>query len=91
VDSVKGGIRNSFESFPDVAISRVVLSMQGGKKGLLENSTNTCAKPYRATVRYTAHNGKLSEARPKLINPKCKGKAKKRKRHASHARRAGRK
>jgi hypothetical protein len=78
VDSVKGGIRNSFESFPDVAISRVVLSMQGGKKGLLENSTNICAKPYRATVKYTAHNGKRTEAHPKLINPKCKGKAKRR-------------
>jgi hypothetical protein len=66
VDSVKGGIRNSFEFIPDAPFTKLVLSMQGGKKGLLENSTNLCAKTQRATVKYTAHNGETLIAHPPL-------------------------
>lgn len=70
-DSIHGGIRNTFDFIPDAPITKVVLRLQGGKKGLLENSRNICAKTFRATVRYTAHNGKLFEARPALKNPAC--------------------
>ena len=42
IDSVNGGIRNTFESVPDAPVSKFVLTMQGGKKGLLENSRNLC-------------------------------------------------
>ncbi|HEX6152296.1 MAG TPA: hypothetical protein VFZ19_02135, partial [Solirubrobacterales bacterium] len=72
IDSVNGGMRSTFELMPDAPITRVVLEMQGGRKGLLENSRNICAKAYRATVGFTAHNGRTHSLRPKLL-VRCKG------------------
>jgi hypothetical protein len=72
IDSVNGGMRSTFDFMPDAPITRVVLKMQGGKKGLLENSRNICAKAYRANVRFTAHNGRTKTLQPKL-QVRCKG------------------
>ena len=49
--------------------------MQGGKKGLLVNSRNICKHPNRATVHFSAHNGKTFDSRP-LLKDSCKGKGK---------------
>ena len=38
--SVRGGIRARVEGAPDAPISRVILNIQGGKKGLIVNSRN---------------------------------------------------
>jgi hypothetical protein len=76
IDSVNGGIRTSFEGVPDLPVSSFVLSMQGGKKGLLQNSTNICKATNKATALLAAQNGKGVELRPELKNSKC-GKAKK--------------
>ncbi len=76
IDSVKGGIRTTFEGVPDLPVSSFVLSMQGGKKGLLQNSTNICKATNKATALFSAQNGKGLELRPELKNSKC-GKAKK--------------
>jgi hypothetical protein len=65
IDSVHGGIRSRFEAVPDAPVSKFVLTMQGGKKGLLVNSTNLCAKTQRATVKFTAHDGAGSTPHPK--------------------------
>jgi hypothetical protein len=75
VDSVKGGIRNRFEVVPDAPVTKFTLSMRGGSKSLLENSTNLCAKPNRATGRFTGQNGKTDDYKP-VVQVKC-GKAKK--------------
>ena len=77
-DSIRGGIRNTFDIVPDAPVSRFVLRMQGGKKGLLVNSRDICRRTYRAKVDLTAHNGKAHTIRPKLVARGCK-KAKKRK------------
>jgi hypothetical protein len=80
VDTGKnGGLRTTFESAPDVPVSKVILEMQGGKKGLLVNSENICRKPQKAIADFTAQNGKVSEANPMVKNG-CKGKAGKGKR-----------
>jgi hypothetical protein len=71
-----GGIRTTFENTPDAPVSKVILQMQGGKKGLLVNSENICRKEQRAIADLTAQNGKVSETKP-LIRNSCKGKAKK--------------
>jgi hypothetical protein len=83
IDSVHGGIRNSFEAVPDAPVSKFVLEMQGGKKGLLVNSTNLCASTNRATVKLDAQNGKVHDFNPVVTNS-CGGKAKK------HGKRHGR-
>lgn len=42
VDSVNGGLRNSFEVTPDAPVSSFELSLKGGQKSLLVNSQNIC-------------------------------------------------
>lgn len=71
VDSVNGGIRVSFESAPDAPVSKFVLEMRGGKKGLIINSRNLCAHQSRAKVAYTAQNGKTYEQKP-VVKASCK-------------------
>jgi hypothetical protein len=76
VDSgASGGIRTTFDSVPDAEVSKFVLEMQGGKKGLLENSTDLCAHTHRAVARLTAQNGKAVDERPIVAATSCdKGK-----------------
>ncbi len=76
VDSVNGGLRTTFEAVPDAPVTSLVLKMQGGKKGLFVNSTNICAKNYRATVEFDAQNGKVADSRAPM-KAKCKGKGRK--------------
>jgi hypothetical protein len=77
IDSADGGIRTSFEGVPDLPVSKFVLSMQGGKKGLLQNSTDICQGTHKATAKFTGQNAKVAELAPELRNGKC-GAAKKR-------------
>ncbi|MGN6587853.1 MAG: hypothetical protein ACTHKT_10365 [Solirubrobacterales bacterium] len=65
-----GGIRNTFEAVPDAPVSRFVLEMMGGKKGLLVNSENLCTKTAQtqALVRFVGHNGKVHTFKPKVAN-----------------------
>ena len=85
IDSVgkDGQIRNSFEAVPDAPVTKFTLTMQGGKKGLLENSTNLCRAKNRAIAKFTGQNGKAHDFKP-VVKPQCKkaGKAKKQKRSA---------
>jgi uncharacterized repeat protein (TIGR01451 family) len=77
VDSVNGGIRTSFEALPDAPITKVVLSMQGGKKGLFQNSTNICKGLHRMSVKMDGQNGKTYDTTP-VLRAQCpkKGKGK---------------
>jgi len=79
VDTTKqAGLRNTFEVIPDAPVTRFVLQLKGGKKyGLLENSENICAKPLRASARFTAQNGKIAQLNPRIAIS-CKGKGKRR-------------
>jgi hypothetical protein len=81
IDSVKGGIRSSFEAIPDAPLTKVVLEMQGGQKGLIVNSTDLCVGEHRAEVELTGHNGKTATTHPEL-RAKC-GKAR-HKKHTGH-------
>jgi hypothetical protein len=77
IDSFRGGIRTTFGRVPDVPVSKFVLTLPGGKKGLLVNSTNLCAKPVKAIIRLKAQNGKKVNRKPKLRTPCSKGKKRK--------------
>jgi hypothetical protein len=86
IDSVKAQIRNTIEGLPDVPVTKFVLSMKGGRKGLLVNSRNLCkGKTTKMTVKMTGQNNKQSESRPALTRS-CKGKKVKKKRHRGHKR-----
>ena len=58
LDSHRGGIRSTFTAIPDAPVSRFVLEMQGGKKGLIVNSRNLCARKSRADARLSGQNGR---------------------------------
>ncbi|MDX6602312.1 MAG: hypothetical protein QOF13_1514 [Solirubrobacterales bacterium] len=66
VDSVKGRLRARVETFPDAPVSKVVVVMQGGKKGLFQNSTNICKNSYRVVVSFVGQNGKAHKISPAL-------------------------
>jgi len=85
IDSIRGGIRNSFELVPDAPVSKFVLEMQGGKKGLLVNSRDLCKSVNKVDARFTAQNGKTHNIEPVLTNS-CKKKARKGGKKAAHKR-----
>ena len=66
IDSVNGGIRTTFDLVPDQPVSKFILNMKGGGKGLIVNSRNVCSRTYRARARFNAQNGKVHDFRPKL-------------------------
>lgn len=71
IDSVDGRLRASFESVPDAPISKAIVTMQGGKKGLFVNSTNLCHGEHRATVQLTGQNEKHFAISP-TVKATCK-------------------
>jgi hypothetical protein len=87
IDSIRGGIRTTFESIPDAPVESFEIIVQGGRKGVLVNSRDICARTYRLNAEFSAQNGKTRTLRPKL-QANCKGKASKAKRakRSAHAR-----
>jgi hypothetical protein len=77
IDSFRGGIRTTFDRVPDVPVTKFVLTLPGGKRGLLVNSKNLCAKPVRAIVRMKAQNSRKANKKP-IVRTPC-GKKKKNK------------
>ncbi len=76
ISSKRGGLKTVFNNVPDVAVSKFVLNMKGGKKSLLVNSTNTCAKPQRAVVKIKGQNGKKADNNKQKLNIVSCGKKK---------------
>ncbi len=58
ISSKRGGLKTVFPEVPDVPVKKFILNMRGGKKSLLVNSTNTCAKPQKGQLNFKAQNGK---------------------------------
>ena len=82
IDSVHGRLRAIVADVPDAPVSRAVVRMQGGQKGLFVNSRDLChkAKRNRARVDAKGQNNRRRLFKPLLRAPGC-GKAK---RHRSH-------
>jgi hypothetical protein len=73
ISSAKARIKTVFEAVPDVPVSKFVLTMKGGKKGLLENSRDLCAGPNFSFVNFKAQNGKrLKKKKLPLRMPVCR-------------------
>jgi hypothetical protein len=64
------GLRNTFEVVPDAPVSKFVLEMKGGKKGLLVNSEDLCSPEAntRAIVRFVGQNGKSENLKPRVMS-----------------------
>jgi hypothetical protein len=74
IDSKHGGIRATFNTIPDAPLTKVVVQMQGAKKGLIVNSTNLCAGSHRADAHFEGHNGNRASRRPEVGASCRKGK-----------------
>jgi hypothetical protein len=77
IDSKGGGIRATFSDVPDAPLSKVVVEMQGAKKGLIINSRNLCGVTSKANVEFAGHNGKVLSAKP-VMRADCGGGKRKR-------------
>lgn len=64
-DSVHGRIRSTFDTVPDVPVSKFVLTLRGGPRGLLVNSRNQCPRKHAG--------GKVKGARTSKARGKGKG------------------
>lgn len=76
IDSLNGRIRSTFEAVPDAPVTKFILEMQGGQKGLIVNSTDICKGKHRAIVNFTGQNGKFNDFQP-VVKAKCGGKKRK--------------
>jgi hypothetical protein len=77
ISSKRGGLKTVFPEVPDLPVKKFILNMQGGKKSLLVNSTNTCAKKQTAVLNLKGQNGKkVKKNKQKLAISSC-GKKKK--------------
>ncbi len=72
-----GGIRSTFEVVPDAPVSKFVLSLKGGHRGLIQNSEDICARPQRAKAKFDAQNGRIQDFNP-LLKVNCGRAARKR-------------
>jgi hypothetical protein len=68
-DSVKGALRNTFETVPDAPVSSFRLELYGGKRGLIELSSGFCKAP-NATVKLLGQNGKSYDTIP-VVGSSC--------------------
>ena len=71
IDSSRGGIRANFEGLPDAPVSKFVLTLPGGRRGLLQSGADLCRAKPRANARFVAHNNATAVGHPRLTL-KCK-------------------
>ncbi len=83
IDTAKGGgLRATFAKVPDAPVTKFVLNMEGGKKGLLVNSASLCGQTQKASVQLGGQNGISSNTKMKLQTA-CGGGASKKHRKRS--------
>jgi hypothetical protein len=66
IDSIKGGLRTTFEAIPDAPVSKIEFNLAGGSKGLLVNSESLCGRAGAAKVTMTGQNGVAADSRARL-------------------------
>jgi hypothetical protein len=90
IDSVHGRMRVSYEVLPDAPVTSFVMTLPGGKRGLLVNSDDVCTAP-PAQALFIGQNNATRRLRPRLTNPKCaRGAKRKHKKQKAGKRHGGR-
>ena len=74
-----GGINTFFDNLPDAPIDRFTMILHGGRRGLLQNSSNICKNPPLATVSALGQNNVGARFSSELRG-QCKKKGKRTKR-----------
>ena len=71
IDSSRGGIRANFEGLPDAPVTKFVMTLPGGRRGLLQNGEDLCRAKPRANARFVAQSNETAVLHPQL-RTKCK-------------------
>jgi hypothetical protein len=72
IDSSRGGIRGSFPTIPDAPVSKFVLALKAGKRGVLVNAENLCRKRQLAIAKLIGHANRGWRLHPEL-RAQCEG------------------
>jgi hypothetical protein len=72
----QGGISALFRNLPDQPLDRFVMTLNGGRRGLLTNSANVCKSPPEATVQALGQTN-LGARFTTVLRGQCSGKGKK--------------
>jgi hypothetical protein len=57
IDTVHGGLRVDFATVPDAPLTKLTLTLDSGRRGLLVNSANLCKAPVHAAAKLAGQNG----------------------------------
>jgi hypothetical protein len=71
IDSLHGGLRATYNTLPDAPVSKFVMTLQGGRRGLLVNSEDVCEARRPGVARFTGKNGMTAKLRPRAVNSRC--------------------
>jgi hypothetical protein len=71
LDSRKGGLRGTFPTIPDAPVTKFVLTLRGGKHGVLVNAENVCRDRQEATARLVGHANRGWRLHP-VVKARCR-------------------
>jgi hypothetical protein len=77
IDSFRGGIRGTFPTIPDAPVTKFVLDMYSGKRGVLVGAANLCKGKQLASALFVGHANRGWRLHP-AVKPECKKKRRKR-------------
>jgi hypothetical protein len=64
-------LRTRFQNVPDAPVSKFLLRLDGGKKGLIVNNRNICARRYHVRIALAGQNGRRYDTNP-VLKTSCK-------------------
>lgn len=71
IDSSRGGIRGTFPVIPDAPVTKFVLRMKAGRRGVLVNAENLCRGRQPAVAKFIGHANRGWRVHPE-VKAQCK-------------------
>jgi hypothetical protein len=71
--SARGGrLRIRLSGLPDLPLSQAAVTLRGGRRGIVVNSSSLCGRPLRGSAVLRAQNGKVRRLQPRLrLDGRC--------------------
>jgi hypothetical protein len=71
ITSVKGAMKTTFPTVPDAPVTKFVLKMDGGAKGLIQNAKDLCKSSRKGKLNMKGQNGKQFKNNKFVIKASC--------------------
>jgi hypothetical protein len=71
ITSVKGAMKTTFPAVPDAPVTKFVLRMDGGAKGLIQNSKDLCKSSRKGKLNMKGQNGKVFKNKKFKVKASC--------------------